>query len=66
MLRGVEVLRRMLVFGRIAATDVPAFQAQAQMHPGIAKLDALFANMSVCGGELDLFYMRATLSHGSS
>ena len=41
----MKVLRGVLVFGRIAATNVPADEAQAQMHPAVPHLHALFTNM---------------------
>src|SRR5216117_641560 len=43
MLRGVKVLGGMLVLRFIAAADVSAGAAQAQMHPGIAHLEAFLA-----------------------
>src|SRR5467141_1315439 len=43
MLRGVKVLGGMLVLGFVAAADVPAGPAQAQMHPRIAHLEAFLA-----------------------
>jgi len=43
MLRGVKVLGGMLVLGFVAAADVSAGPAQAQMHPGIAHLEAFLA-----------------------
>ena len=42
---------------------VPTLQAQAKVHPCIAGLDAVFTNVLVCGGELDLFQVRAVFSH---
>ena len=49
MFRPVIVLRRVLVFGRIAASDVAAFEAKAQMHPRIAGLEALLASIGSVG-----------------
>jgi hypothetical protein len=37
------MLRGMFIFGAVAATDVPALQAQSQMHPGVAHFQTLFA-----------------------
>lgn len=31
----MEVFRGMLILGRIAAANMPAFKAQAQVYPGI-------------------------------
>src|SRR6266446_3659362 len=41
--RGVKMLGRVLVLGRVAAADVAAAHAQAQVHPGIAHRQALLA-----------------------
>ena len=43
MVRLVEVLRRVLVFRTIAATDVPALEAETQVNPLIACLQTLLA-----------------------
>jgi hypothetical protein len=43
VLGGVKVFGGVLILGRIAATDVAATQAQAQVDPFIAHLQALFA-----------------------
>jgi len=43
MIRGAEVLRGVLVFGRIAAADVPAGEALSEVDPGIYHLEALLA-----------------------
>src|SRR5579859_5531759 len=43
MLGGVKMFGGMLVPGRIAATDVAANLAQAQVHPTVAHLETLFA-----------------------
>jgi hypothetical protein len=47
MLGAVEVLGGVLVFGGVAASDVAALHAQAEMHPGIAHFQALFATLGV-------------------
>jgi hypothetical protein len=39
---GVEVLCRVFVFGRIAAADVTAFEAEPQMDPPVAHFQAFF------------------------
>src|SRR6185436_15806302 len=43
VLRAVVVLRRVLVLRRIAAADVAAAQAAAEVHPRVARLQALLA-----------------------
>jgi hypothetical protein len=40
---GVEMLCSMLVFRRIAAADMPTDKALAQVHPGVANLQTIFA-----------------------
>src|SRR5262249_60943704 len=60
MLGGMPILRR------IAAPDVSAFQAQAQMHPGIAHLQAFLAAFAAGSDFLDLFQMSTVFCHKSS
>jgi len=43
----VEMLGGVLVFGGVAASDVAALHAQAEMHPGVAHFQALFATLGV-------------------
>jgi len=43
VVRGVEMGARVAVFRRVAAADMAALQAHAQVHPGVAGLDAPFA-----------------------
>src|SRR5687768_10145553 len=43
MSRIAEMLRRMFVFGGIAASDVSTRQTEPQMDPCITRLEALFA-----------------------
>jgi hypothetical protein len=38
MLRGVEMLCGVAIFGRIAAANVPAFQTQSQVEPFVSHL----------------------------
>jgi hypothetical protein len=45
MLGPMEVLRRVLVLRRVAAADVAALEAQAQMHPGVAACQAFFTSV---------------------
>ena len=47
----LEVFGGMLVFGRVAASDMTALETQTQVHPGIAGFHALFAD--VFGGMKD-------------
>jgi hypothetical protein len=48
-----------LVLGGITTADVAAFQAQAQMNPGIAGFHAFLANMLGGGGDADLVQVSA-------
>jgi len=43
----VKVFGGVFVLGRVAAADVPADEAHAQMDPGIAELHAILTNMLV-------------------
>jgi hypothetical protein len=43
----MKVFGRVLVFGRVAATDVPAFHAQSEVYPSVAHLQALLAAFGV-------------------
>src|SRR5215469_9579396 len=62
MMGGVKVLGGVLVLGAIATADMAAFQAHAQMHPAVSGFDAIFADVFLGGGDLDLVQM-ATLWH---
>jgi hypothetical protein len=55
----MEVFGSMFVFGRIAASHVAAFHAQAQVDPGVAGFHALFADVLVGGSDFDLIQMLA-------
>jgi hypothetical protein len=50
VLGGMEVLRGVLVFGGVAAADVAALEAGAEMHPGVAEGNAFGADMGFRGG----------------
>ena len=47
VLAAMEVLGRVLVLGRVAAAHVTTNLAEAQMHPRVAHLQALFASLAV-------------------
>jgi hypothetical protein len=47
VLGAVEMLGGVLVLGRVAAADVAALHAQAEVDPGVAHLQALFAALGV-------------------
>jgi hypothetical protein len=62
----MKVFGRVLVLRGIAASDMPARQAQPQVNPGVAGLDAVFANVFIATPDLDLIQMGALISHVSS
>jgi hypothetical protein len=43
---GVKVLGGMFILGGIAAADMPARKTNSQVYPGVAGLDAIFADTS--------------------
>jgi hypothetical protein len=53
------------VFGRLAAANVSACEAEAEVDPGVADFYAFFANVLVTARELDLFEV-FTLRHLTS
>jgi len=59
MLAAMKVLRGMFILRRIATADMPAFQAQPQMDPGVSNFHAVFTNMLVCRCNADLIEMSA-------
>lgn len=46
MMQGMEVLSGVLIFGRIAATDMAAGETDSQMYPSVAGFHAIFTNMA--------------------
>jgi hypothetical protein len=62
----VKVFGGVLVLGGIAAGDVATFHAQPQMDPGVAHLDALFADVNLGLSDFDLVEMCAGFSHNAS
>jgi hypothetical protein len=54
------------VFGRVAATDMAANQAEAQVHPAVAHLQTFFAALGFGLYVLDLIEMSTIISHGFS
>jgi hypothetical protein len=59
----VKVLGRMLIFGRITTGRMSANQAHAEVDPGVAGLDAVFAYMLIRCSYFDLVKVRAYFSH---
>jgi len=66
MLRGVIVLGRMFILGRITTTDVAAGQAKAQMNPSVPGFHTVFADVLVRFFNFDLIQVRAFICHSSS
>src|SRR5689334_16376516 len=60
----LEMPGRMLVPRLVAATDVAAGEAQSQMHPVVAGLQALFAPVTARRDVTDLGEMRAGVHRG--
>jgi hypothetical protein len=59
MLGVMEMLRRVFVFGRIAAPHVAAFQTEAQVNPGVAHFQTFLAAIwSARCNISDLIHMR--------
>ena len=65
MLSGVEVLGGVFVLGGVAATDVAALEAEAEVDPGVAGLEALLAAFGVGVNVADLVEVGAR-RHGGS
>ena len=61
----MEMLGGVLVLGGIAAADMAAGQAQAQMDPGIASFKALFAAILGSLPDLDLVEVTTPSRHVS-
>jgi hypothetical protein len=65
MLRLFEMFAGMLVLGRIAAAHVSAAQAQAQVDPAVAGLNAVFTHVFVGLFDFDLVQVGAFVGHGN-
>lgn len=65
MFRGTKVPGCVLVLRRIAAADMTASEAQAQVHPPLTHLDALLANMRVRASNPDSIEMRTFCCHNN-
>jgi hypothetical protein len=68
MLRGLEMLARMLVLRVIAAAHVPAASAQPQVYPRVTEFEALLTAMGAMArvGCLDGTQMSALRAHVTS
>jgi hypothetical protein len=62
----MEMLRCVLILGRVAAADVSALQAKPQMNPGISHLQTLFTAVFFRVGNPDLVEMRTLGRHSDS
>ncbi len=58
----MKVLGRMLIPGRIAATNVATFEAKPQVDPCVSSFDAVLTDVFVCDREFHPIEMSA-LSH---
>jgi hypothetical protein len=63
VLRFVEMLGGMLVFRRIATSNIAANETHAQMNPRVAHFDAFLANVCLGCSELDLVEVGAFFRH---
>lgn len=63
VVRRVKMLGGVLVLGRVTAAHMSTNAAEAQMHPGIAYLQALFAALPAWRHVADLIQMRTGLRH---
>src|SRR6266571_1969528 len=61
----LEMLGRVPALRGIAAADVPAGEAHAQLYPGIARLDAALAAFRRGFHLPDLILVSACLAHGA-
>lgn len=51
------------VLGRVAAADMAAFHAQAQVNPGIARFNAIFADVRLRARNSGMEKMSAAVRH---
>jgi hypothetical protein len=63
VLGGVEVFGGVPVPGVVATTYMPADHAEAEMHPGIAYFEAVFAPFCARGDLIDFFEVFAGFVH---
>src|SRR5579872_234932 len=66
MALSVKMFRCVFVLGGVAAAYMPSDQAQTQVDPCIAHLDAFLADMLVRVGNLDLVGVLALFCHKAS
>src|SRR5208337_1480049 len=59
----MKVFGGVLVLRGIAASHMAAFQAESKMHPSVADLDAVFADMQLGVRDFDLIEMCAACGH---
>jgi hypothetical protein len=62
----MEMLRGVAVLGIVAAADVTALPAQAQVNPRVAHLQAFLAAARIAVFRLDGIEMRAGMGHGKA
>jgi hypothetical protein len=63
MLGGMEVFGGVLILGGVAAADMAADQAHAEMHPPVAALEAFLASTGVGADILNLVEVGTLGSH---
>ena len=66
MSNGMKMLGGVFIFGGIAAADMAADQAQAQVHPAVAHFDAFGADVRTGGGDFHFVQVFTLFRHLSS
>lgn len=59
----VKMLCGVPVPGGVAAADMTTFHAQTQVNPGIARLNAILADVRLGAGDFGMEKMTATIRH---
>jgi len=59
MFRFVEMLRRMLVLGRVATANVSTNEAKTQVNPSVARFGTVLAHMFIGFSDFDLIKVDA-------
>jgi hypothetical protein len=59
----MKMFRGVLVFRAVAAAYMTTLQAQAQMHPGVARAQAVFTTVGAGRDVFDLIQMSTNFGH---
>ena len=63
VLGSVEMFSGMFVFGRVATAHMSTSEAQAQVNPGVARLNAVLTDMLISFFDFDLVQVGACFRH---